>query len=116
MKHKRQDRPVMKNIGLPTSVVERVDEQLRDPFTQRPEFGAWASLITQLLTKWLNGEVTVTVKLKQPAPFCHVCLLDRELYHTCNNPECPVRKPDDINTAPEVQERPTPSVPISEQD
>ena len=116
MKHKRKDRPVKKNLAIPESVADRVDEQLRDPFTQRPAFGAWASLVTQLLTKWLNGEITVTVKLKKPAPFCHLCLLDRNLYHTCNNPECPVRKPNDINPIPKVQERTTPSVPVSKHD
>lgn len=91
MKHKRSDRPVKKNLALPTSIVERVDEQLRDPLTNRPTFGSWASLITALLVKWLNGEVKVAVPLRKVRPFCHVCLLDKEFYHTCNNADCPMQ-------------------------
>jgi len=92
VKHKRSDRPVKKNLALPTSIVERVDEQLRDPLTQRPTFGAWAGLVSGLLVKWLNGEVKVAVPLKKVRPFCHKCLLDRELYYTCLHivaDECP---------------------------
>ncbi|KKK95946.1 hypothetical protein LCGC14_2667730 [marine sediment metagenome] len=98
MKHKRKDRPVKKNIAIPQSIVSRVDEQLRDPFTNRPRFGTWAALVTGLLVKWLNGEVKVTVPLKKVVPFCPKCLLDTELHHTCKDTECPMRK---INEQPD---------------
>ena len=88
MKHKRSDRPVKKNIALPTSIVERVDEQLRDPLTNRPAFGSWSGLVSGLLVKWLNGEVKVAVPLKKIRPFCHKCLLDRAFYASCNDYEC----------------------------
>ena len=106
MKHKRSDRPVKKNLALPTSIVERVDEQLRDPLTNRPSFGSWAALISGLLVKWLNGEVKVAVPLRKVRPFCHLCLLDAHLYHTCNQEACPQRKANDTDPTPEVQERP----------
>ena len=111
MKHKRQDRPIRKNLALPTSIVERVDEQIRDPLTQRPPFGAWAALVQSLLVKWLNGEVKIAMPLRQIRPFCHICLLDSHLYHTCNNPECVHHKgnPHDPHPTTESQERPTPS-------
>lgn len=102
MKHKRQDRPVKKNLALPTSIVERVDEQLRDPLTNRPTFGSWASLVQALLVKWLAGEVKVAVPLKKVRPFCHLCLLDKHLYHTCNQTACPMREANDQDSTPEV--------------
>lgn len=98
MKHKRSDRPVMKNIAMPTSIVERVDEQLRDPLTNRPVFGSWSKLTTSLLVKWLNGEVKIAVPLKKVRPFCPKCLLDTHLQHTCIDKECPMEKQDDTHT------------------
>ena len=83
MKHKRKDRPVDKKLSLPMSVVSRVDAHLRDPLTQRPPHGLWAKLITALLIKWLDGEVKVTIPLRQAKP------LDDFL--------------NDLNTAPEIQ-------------
>lgn len=90
MKHKRSDRPIKKNINIPESIVQRVDEQLIDPLSGKPEFAAYSRLITSLLAKWLNGEVKVPTPLRtRPRPFCHLCLLDRELMSGCNNPDCP---------------------------
>lgn len=98
MRHKRKDRPTKKNIAMPTSIVERVEEQLADPLTNRPRFGAWSALVSALLVAWLNGEIKVATPLMKVRPFCHKCLLDRELYHTCRNTECPQRNANDPNT------------------
>lgn len=65
MKHKRKDRPVEKMVNFPQSVVDRVNEQLNDPLTGRPSYGAWSQLITSLLNKWLAGEVKVTIPLRK---------------------------------------------------
>lgn len=59
MKRKRSDRPVEKTISVPTSVVTKVDDLIKDPLTNRPPHGAWAKLVTALLNKWLEGEVVV---------------------------------------------------------
>lgn len=91
MKHKRQDRPVKKNLAFPQSIVERVDEQLNDPLTNRPTFGSWSALVIALLAKWLNGEIQVAVPLRKVRPFCHICLLDKEFHASCNNVECPMK-------------------------
>ena len=65
MKHKRKDRPVEKMVNFPQSVVDRVNEQLKDPLTGRPSYGAWSHLIVSLLNKWLAGEVKVTIPLRK---------------------------------------------------
>ncbi len=61
MRRKRSDRPVEKNLSLPSSIVDKVNEQLNDPLTGRPPHSAWAKLVTALLNKWLDGEVKVAL-------------------------------------------------------
>ena len=105
MKHKRKDRPVEKRVNIPTSVVSRIDEQLRDPLTMRPRHGAWAKLITALLAGWLRGDFLVTIKLKhKPRPFCPSCLEDLE-EGICFNPSCEAYR-SETHAPTTVQNRP----------
>ena len=106
MRSKRKDRPVEKKLSLPTSVVSRVEEQLRDPLTQRAPHGAWARLITLLLIGWLRGDFVVTLKRKKkPRPFCPECLEDAEAGR-CINTQCKeygneIDSPTEIQAGPE---------------
>ncbi len=61
---KRHDRPVKKTLSLPTSLCTMVDEQLQAPITGKIPYGAWNSLIHELLSKWLRGEVRCKVMPK----------------------------------------------------
>ena len=90
MKHKKEDRPVEKRINIPTSLATRIDAQLIDPVSNRPEFGAWSRLVTSLLISWLKGDVRVATPIRKPLPpFCHICLIDQHLFSSCNNKDCP---------------------------
>ena len=47
-------RPVQKNIALPEDLVVRVELELYSDVQQRVPMGAWQTLITELLTEWLQ--------------------------------------------------------------
>ena len=49
----RIDRPVMKNLSLPSSIVVPVEFELYSELEGRVPHGAWAGLMTQLLQDWL---------------------------------------------------------------
>lgn len=49
----KTDRPVEKSISLPQSTVAQVDLLLFSQLEGRVPFGAWASLVNQLLSEWL---------------------------------------------------------------
>lgn len=54
-KRKNVDKPVEKNLSLPTSIVARVDLLLYSELEGRVPHGAWAKLVTRLLTEWADG-------------------------------------------------------------
>jgi hypothetical protein len=47
------DRPTMKNLSLPESLVSRVELELFSDVEQRVPMGAWQRLVVELLQKWL---------------------------------------------------------------
>ncbi len=51
---KKVDRPVFKNLSLPTSLVVRVDLELFSEVEGRVPAGAWQRLVTRLLEDHLN--------------------------------------------------------------
>lgn len=106
MKPKLQDRPVEKNISLPSSIVSLVDAQLADRLTNRPPHGAYSKLVTALLRAWLDGEVKVAIKVrKREIPYCPACLLDRQFTASCVNPECPMKEPPNEEVSDAVSPR-----------
>lgn len=53
-KPKRVDRPIMKSISLPQSIVIPVEMDLYSELEMRVPHGAWSRLISQLLREWLE--------------------------------------------------------------
>lgn len=47
-------RPVQKNIALPEDLVGKVELELYSEVEEKVPFGAWQSLITELLQGWLK--------------------------------------------------------------
>lgn len=45
---------VEKKISLPAETVGRVELELFNPTTRKPQYGGWSVLINQLLTQWLE--------------------------------------------------------------
>jgi hypothetical protein len=62
-KARHQDEPILWHISIPRSVVEEVEEALRDPLTQKTAFGARAKLVTRLLRQWLADRKEVRKEL-----------------------------------------------------
>lgn len=87
---KKNDRPQRKEINLPRSVVEAVNQKLLDRYTGLPVHGGWSELVEKLLKNWLEGdELLVDVENKQSSkPMCVECLKDLPLTAPCNRPEC----------------------------
>lgn len=53
-KPKRVDRPIMKNISLPQSIVIPVELDLWSELEMRVPHGAWSRLVEQLLRDYLG--------------------------------------------------------------
>ena len=47
-------RPIQKNVALPEDLVGKVELELYSEVEERVPFGAWQSLITELLQAWLR--------------------------------------------------------------
>lgn len=60
-RHRHHDRPTVKKIMLPESVVQGVDLALRDPLSQKPRYGMWGEVVSALLEKWMKGEVRIHI-------------------------------------------------------
>jgi hypothetical protein len=58
---KKVDRTVHKKIGIPESVVTKVDLELFSELQGRVPISAYADLVTELLKKWLREERGVKV-------------------------------------------------------
>ena len=58
------DRPVEKKLSIRSSITEQIDQQLADPLTGKPAYGAWATLVESLLREWLAGKVDISIKPK----------------------------------------------------
>lgn len=58
-RHKKHDRPTRLNINIPASVHRQVEASLKDPLYGKPAFGAWSTLVTSLLTAWLDRKVPI---------------------------------------------------------
>lgn len=57
---KHSDPPVKKTITIRESLVTQTDLSLIDALTNEPAYGAWSSLVEELLEKWLKGEVKLS--------------------------------------------------------
>lgn len=55
---------VKKTLKLSRPVVEKVEENLFDPFTQSVQPGAFGRLVSMLLQAWLDGNAKVPSPLK----------------------------------------------------
>lgn len=53
------DRPIDKKLSIRTSIVKEIDNQLADPLTGKPKYGAWTDLVEALLQQWMSGEISV---------------------------------------------------------
>lgn len=54
-KQKHLDRPIDKNLSLPTTLVTKVELQLFSPIEGRVPHGEWSRLVQQLLREWLKS-------------------------------------------------------------
>lgn len=59
---KKADKPVEKNVSLPSSVVAAVDLELYSEIEGRVPHGGWSRLVESLLREWL---VVRKVELKE---------------------------------------------------
>lgn len=50
------DRPVRKELSLPSSIVAEVELRLYDPSLQRVKYSAFSALVERLLREWLEKE------------------------------------------------------------
>ena len=86
-RRKLHDRPCRKELNLPTTIVQQVDEKLRDRFTGKAVHGGWTTLVTKLLEDWLTQNETITLT-HSAKPFCATCLKDLPLTSPCTQETC----------------------------
>jgi len=87
---KKIDRPVRKELKIPKSIADAVDEKLADRYTGRPIHGLWSELGSKLFADWLkSGEVTNIAPETQKKEWCTKCLTELPIDKPCNIEECP---------------------------
>lgn len=59
---KRLDAGVKKTLLLRGSLVAQVDASLVDKLTNEPTYGAWKTLVEELLELWLKGQAKTSLQ------------------------------------------------------